>query len=57
MKGRILKEEVDEDDIAAVLSRWMKIPVEKIKESESEKLLQIESVLHERVVGQKMKQL
>jgi ATP-dependent Clp protease ATP-binding subunit ClpB len=52
MKGRILKEEVDEDDIAAVLSRWMKIPVEKIKESESEKLLQIESVLHQRVIGQ-----
>ncbi|PCI74212.1 type VI secretion system ATPase TssH [Candidatus Dependentiae bacterium] len=51
-KGRLIKEEVDEDDIALVLSRWMKIPVEKIKESESQKLLALESVLHKRVIGQ-----
>jgi ATP-dependent Clp protease ATP-binding subunit ClpB len=52
MKSRMTKEEVDEDDVAAVLSRWLKIPVEKIKEDDSHKLLQLESVLHERVIGQ-----
>jgi ATP-dependent Clp protease ATP-binding subunit ClpB len=52
IKGRMTKEEVDEDDIAAVLSRWVKIPVEKLKEDETQKLLHMEEVLHERVIGQ-----
>ncbi|MFB0918227.1 MAG: ATP-dependent Clp protease ATP-binding subunit [Clostridiaceae bacterium] len=43
---------VTEDDIAHVVSRWTKIPVQKLTESESQKLLDLESVLHERVVGQ-----
>ena len=47
-----IKEEVDEDDIAVVLSRWIKVPVEKLKASESEKLLVMEQELHERVVNQ-----
>lgn len=48
----LIKQEVDEDDIAAVVARWTKIPVEKLKSSESEKLLKIEDVLRERVIGQ-----
>lgn len=43
---------VTEDDIAHVVSRWTKIPVQKLTESESQKLLDLESVLHKRVVGQ-----
>ncbi len=52
LKTKLLKQEVDEDDIAAVLSRWTKIPVEKLKASEKEKLLKMESILEKRVVGQ-----
>ncbi len=52
LKTHLIKEEVDEDDIAAVLSRWIKIPVEKLKTDESQKLLNMESELHARVVGQ-----
>ncbi|MBD3231974.1 AAA domain-containing protein [Candidatus Dependentiae bacterium] len=48
----LIKEKVDEQDIASVLSRWVKIPVEKLKEDESEKLINMEKVLHQRVVGQ-----
>lgn len=48
----LIKQEVDEHDIAKVLSRWTKIPVEKLQMSESEKLLAMESVLKERVIGQ-----
>jgi ATP-dependent Clp protease ATP-binding subunit ClpB len=48
----LIKEAVDEDDIAHVLARWIKVPVEKLKESESEKLLKLESVLGQRVIGQ-----
>lgn len=48
----LVKQEVDEDDIAAVVARWTKIPVEKLKSSETEKLLKIEEVLKERVIGQ-----
>lgn len=48
----VIKEEVDEDDIAAVLSRWIKVPVEKLKSDESEKLMNMEAELHARVVGQ-----
>ena len=49
---RLLKEEVDEEDIAAIISRWTHIPVTKLVQSEKEKLLQLGARLHERVVGQ-----
>jgi ATP-dependent Clp protease ATP-binding subunit ClpB len=49
---RLLKEEVDEEDIAAVVSRWTGIPVSKLLEGEMRKLLQLESELHHRVIGQ-----
>lgn len=52
LKTHLIKQEVDEDDIAAVLSRWTKIPAEKLKQSESEKLLNMDRVLEQRVVGQ-----
>jgi len=47
-----LKEEVDADDIAEVVARWTGIPVSRLMEGESEKLVQMEARLHERVVGQ-----
>ena len=50
--SRMLKEEVDEEDIAAIISRWTHIPVAKLVQSEKEKLLQLDARLHERVVGQ-----
>ena len=43
---------VDENDIADVISGWTKIPVSKLAEGETERLLKLESILHERVVGQ-----
>jgi ATP-dependent Clp protease ATP-binding subunit ClpB len=49
---RLLKEEVDSDDIAAVVSRWTGIPVERMLEGELAKLLRMEERLHLRVVGQ-----
>ena len=49
---RMLKEEVDEEDIAAVVSRWTHIPVSKLMEGEIQKLLRMEERLHLRVVGQ-----
>ncbi len=49
---RLLKEEVDEEDIAAVVSRWTGIPVSKLLEGELQKLLQLEEHLHRRVIGQ-----
>jgi ATP-dependent Clp protease ATP-binding subunit ClpB len=49
---RLLKEEVDEEDIAAVVSRWTGIPVSKLLEGEMRKLLQLEEELHHRVIGQ-----
>ncbi len=49
---RLLKEEVDEEDIAEVVSRWTGIPVAKLMEGELEKLLKMEEKLHQRVVGQ-----
>jgi ATP-dependent Clp protease ATP-binding subunit ClpB len=52
IKKHLIKEEVDEDDIAAVLSRWTGIPVEKLQTSESEKLLHMAQVLKKRVIGQ-----
>jgi ATP-dependent Clp protease ATP-binding subunit ClpB len=51
--GRLLlKEEVDADDIAAVVSRWTGVPVTRLMEGETEKLLQMEERLHERLIGQ-----
>jgi ATP-dependent Clp protease ATP-binding subunit ClpB len=49
---RLLKEEVGEEDIASVVSRWTGIPVTKMLTGEREKLLHLGAVLHERVVGQ-----
>ena len=51
-ESRLLKEEVDEDDIAAIVSRWTGIPVSRLVEGETEKLLKLEELLHQRVVGQ-----
>ena len=50
--GRLLKEEVDEEDIAEVVSRWTGVPVTKLLEGELQKLLHLEEELHQRVVGQ-----
>lgn len=50
--NRLLKEEVSEEDIAQVVSRWTGIPVTKMLTGEREKLVHLEDVLHERVVGQ-----
>jgi ATP-dependent Clp protease ATP-binding subunit ClpB len=50
--GRLLKEEVDEEDIAEVMSRWTGIPVVKLLEGEVQKLLHLDEELHKRVVGQ-----
>jgi ATP-dependent Clp protease ATP-binding subunit ClpB len=49
---RLLKEEVDEEDIAEVVSRWTHIPVSKLLEGEIEKLLHLDEELHRRVIGQ-----
>ncbi|MDR0424492.1 MAG: AAA family ATPase, partial [Clostridiales Family XIII bacterium] len=49
---RLLKEEVTEEEIADVLSKWTGIPVSRLVESEREKLLRLPEILHERVVGQ-----
>ena len=51
-EGRMLKEQVDDADIAEVVSRWTHIPVSRLVEGEIEKLLKMEGRLHERVVGQ-----
>jgi len=48
----MVKEEVDEDDIAAVVSRWTGVPVSRLLEGETEKLIHMEERLHQRVVGQ-----
>jgi ATP-dependent Clp protease ATP-binding subunit ClpB len=48
----MVKEEVDEDDIAAVVSRWTGIPVDRLLEGETEKLIHMEERLHQRVIGQ-----
>ena len=49
---RLLKEEVTEEEIAQVVSRWTGIPVTRLMESEREKLLRLEDIMHERVIGQ-----
>ncbi len=51
-QGSLLKEEVDAEDIADIVSRWTGIPVSKLLEGEKEKLLKMEDRLHRRVVGQ-----
>src|ERR1700751_5991780 len=50
--GSMVKEEVDEDDVAAVVARWTGIPVDRLLEGETEKLIHMEDRLHQRVVGQ-----
>ncbi|MFC1554249.1 ATP-dependent chaperone ClpB [candidate division KSB1 bacterium] len=49
---KLLREEVDEEDIAGIVSRWTGIPVERMVESEKEKLIHMENRLHSRVIGQ-----
>jgi ATP-dependent Clp protease ATP-binding subunit ClpB len=49
---RLMKEEVDEEDIAEVVARWTGIPVSRLMEGEKQKLLQLEAQLHQRVIGQ-----
>ncbi len=51
-EGALLKEEVDAEEIANVVSRWTGIPVSRLMEGETEKLIHMEERLHERVVGQ-----
>ena len=51
-KGAMLREEVTDQDIAAVVSRWTGVPVERMMEGEREKLLHMEDVLGKRVIGQ-----
>ena len=52
VSGLLIKEEVDEDDIAEVVARWTGIPVNKMMQSERDKLLHLEEELHKRVIGQ-----
>ena len=48
----ILKEEVTAEEIAEIVSKWTGVPVTKLIEGEREKLLRLQSILHERVIGQ-----
>lgn len=48
----VVKAEVDEEDIAAIVSDWTGVPVKKLTEDESQKLLNLEKILHSRVIGQ-----
>lgn len=50
--NRMLKEEVDAEDIAEVVSKWTGVPISKLLESEMQKLVHLEAMLHRRVVGQ-----
>jgi len=50
--GHLLQEEVTDDEIAAVVARWTNIPVTRLLEGERDKILRLESELHERVIGQ-----
>lgn len=50
--GTLIKEEVTQEDIAEVVAKWTGIPVSKMLQSEREKLLRLEAVLHQRVIGQ-----
>jgi len=51
-QGKMLREEVDEEDVAEVVSRWTGIPVSKMLEGEVERLLKMEEILSKRVIGQ-----
>jgi ATP-dependent Clp protease ATP-binding subunit ClpB len=51
-KRRLLREEVTEEEVAEIVSRWTGIPVTRLVEGEREKLLRLEEILHQRVVGQ-----
>ena len=51
-KKKLLNEEVGEEDISAIVSRWTGIPVDRMMESEKKRLLQMEEVLHDNVIGQ-----
>jgi ATP-dependent Clp protease ATP-binding subunit ClpB len=51
-RAMFLKEEVDADDVAEVVARWTRIPVSRLLEGETEKLIHMEDRLHERVIGQ-----
>jgi len=51
-EGRLLREEVTEDEIAEIVSKWTGIPVTRLVEGEREKLLRLDEILHRRVVGQ-----
>ena len=51
-EGALIKEEVDAEDIAEIVSRWTGIPVKKMAQSEKDKLLHLEEELHRRVIGQ-----
>ncbi|MDQ1509909.1 MAG: ATP-dependent Clp protease ATP-binding subunit ClpB, partial [Actinomycetota bacterium] len=50
--GAMLKEEVDEEDIAEIVAKWTGVPVSRLMEGELAKLVRLEEVLHERVIGQ-----
>jgi len=50
--GRLLREVVTDEEIASIVSRWTGIPVSRLQEGEREKLLRLDQILHERVVGQ-----
>src|SRR5438132_1611854 len=52
VENPMVKEEVDEDDVAAIVARWTGIPVDRLLEGETEKLIHMEERLHQRVVGQ-----
>ncbi len=51
-ENQLLKEEIDESEIADIVSRWTGIPVNKLLAEETEKLLELENILHKRVIGQ-----
>ncbi len=51
-ENKLLKEEISEEDIANVVSKWTGIPVNKLVESEKQKLVNMEDILHERLIGQ-----
>jgi ATP-dependent Clp protease ATP-binding subunit ClpB len=50
--GRLLREEVTDEEIASIVARWTGIPVSRLQEGEREKLLRLDQILHERIVGQ-----
>jgi ATP-dependent Clp protease ATP-binding subunit ClpB len=52
VENPMVKEEVDEDDVAAVVARWTGVPVDRLLEGETEKLIHMEERLHQRVIGQ-----